>query len=351
MLLVTHINQLLDKLLAVNNSRELIDQLGQIFDEIKADQVVVWLLDMSSQSFFAAASFGCDTPEYEWTFDQEPQEQLYWLRSQGGVAGALTCGNETDLSFIAAILGPVLTLVQQQEHLFAEVRELHQQRQHLITAANLLRYLDLDVLFVEILQIMTQSVKAQVGALVVIDETKPDGWHTAVSWGLRDDHIRALKRSDGTLWFEVVTSQNDRVVLADAEEVAEQCDLSEFQGALDALLMLPLHNSERCFGAVILGNPELGSFDQQAQRLATTVSDMAVIALTNVELVASRVESERLSKELDIAREVQQNMLPPEALIAGACHLAARYQSCDETGAIIIPTPNMMIKYLLSLGM
>ena len=76
----------------------------------------------------------------------------------------------------------------------------------------------------------------------------------------------------------------------------------------------------------------MGSFNTENQRLATTVSDMAVIALTNVELVASQVESERLGRELDIAREVQQSMLPTDSLRLDRVHVAASYQSCTETG-------------------
>ena len=116
----------------------------------------IWLLDPDSQSFFAAASFGCEPPEDEWTFDDPPSHRRFWLRSNGGITGALTCETGADLSVPASVLTGT-DLVQQQEHLFDEVRQLHQQRQHLITAANLLRYLDLDVLFVEILQTMTRQ--------------------------------------------------------------------------------------------------------------------------------------------------------------------------------------------------
>ncbi len=79
-----------------------------------------------------------------------------------------------------------------------------------------------------------------------------------------------------------------------------------------SILCAPLSVRGTCFGALELLNKRSGDglFDLNDIQLATTVASAAALAIHNAQLAQELVEQERVRKELELARQIQESLLP-----------------------------------------
>lgn len=86
--------------------------------------------------------------------------------------------------------------------------------------------------------------------------------------------------------------------------------------ATRSVLCAPLSVKEQRIGALELINKRTGSglFDTRDQHLLTTLASGAALAIHNAAMARALVEQERIQRELELAGEIQRNLLPaPEA--------------------------------------
>jgi len=86
--------------------------------------------------------------------------------------------------------------------------------------------------------------------------------------------------------------------------------------ATRSILCAPLSVRGQCLGALELLNKRTadGLFDLNDMQLATTVASAAALAIHNARMALELVEQERVRKELELARQIQESLLP----VAGA---------------------------------
>jgi sigma-B regulation protein RsbU (phosphoserine phosphatase) len=79
-----------------------------------------------------------------------------------------------------------------------------------------------------------------------------------------------------------------------------------------SILCAPLSVRGKCLGALELLNKRSsdGLFDLNDMQLATTVASAAALAIHNARMAAELVEQERVRKELELARQIQESLLP-----------------------------------------
>ncbi len=82
--------------------------------------------------------------------------------------------------------------------------------------------------------------------------------------------------------------------------------------ATRSILCAPLSVRGKCIGVLELLNKrsEDGLFDLNDMQLATTVASAAALAIHNARMAAELVEQERVRKELELARQIQESLLP-----------------------------------------
>ena len=82
--------------------------------------------------------------------------------------------------------------------------------------------------------------------------------------------------------------------------------------ATRSILCAPLSVRGKCIGVLELLNKrsEDGLFDLNDIQLATTVASAAALAIHNARMAAELVEQERVRKELELARQIQESLLP-----------------------------------------
>ena len=92
--------------------------------------------------------------------------------------------------------------------------------------------------------------------------------------------------------------------------------------ATRSILCAPLSVRGTCLGALELLNKRGGDglFDVNDMQLATTVASAAALAIHNAQLATTLVEQERVRKELELARHIQESLLPGRESTAFPVH-------------------------------
>jgi len=84
--------------------------------------------------------------------------------------------------------------------------------------------------------------------------------------------------------------------------------------ATKSILCAPLMVNDKCIGALELINKTTGNglFDKREQHLLTSLASAAALAIHNARMAEKLVEQERMKKELQLAREIQESLLPDD---------------------------------------
>ncbi len=154
---------------------------------------------------------------------------------------------------------------------------------------------------------------AQAAWLALIDEDSGSlAPHVTAAFGLTPMQIKALIDYD-TLARDALAAKAPillRQAPADHRVRARPGD------GIGSLLVLPLHAHGEPLGAIFATRAVTEGFEDDDVEALVAFAGQAALALNNADLFAERLERERLQRELAIAREVQQRLLPqhlPEA--------------------------------------
>jgi len=100
-----------------------------------------------------------------------------------------------------------------------------------------------------------------------------------------------------------------------------------------AVLAAPLLTHEgKLIGVIQVLNKREGVFNEYDEELLGAFCTHAAIAIDNANLVQQYVEKKRLERSMQIAREVQQNLIPSEELDVQGVDVAYWYSSCESVG-------------------
>ncbi|TVR13183.1 MAG: GAF domain-containing protein [Planctomycetota bacterium] len=330
-----NLSSIADVLVGVESTELLVHRIEQLLTRFHALPARLWLIDMSDMVFYAVAAFACesqaeDLPAQDILMD--PPAGHWVLYHQGDPVGLLTTVAEdyqaSAVELTTTLLGPSLMAVNNHEQTLRELRQMHLQNDRLITAGRLLQHLDVEVLLTEIMQCILDTVHADVGAILVVNEHGQ--LEVSVAWGMHDEHIDAITTHSGERLVDVVldTGQNLRVHGKRLEKEL-RCTLEGVH--LTGVLALPLVSSERKHGVVFLANPQK-TFTKDHERLVTVVCDMATIALDNLLLVRNKMANERMQRDMEVAKQVQARMLPEKVPSVEAYVIAGLSQPSEETG-------------------
>ena len=85
-------------------------------------------------------------------------------------------------------------------------------------------------------------------------------------------------------------------------------------------------------GVLQLLNKKQGPFTDYDQQLAEALGSQAGVALQRARLIEHYIEKQRMSRDLEIAKEIQHNLLPHEDPTVDGYQIASDFEPCDETG-------------------
>jgi len=85
-------------------------------------------------------------------------------------------------------------------------------------------------------------------------------------------------------------------------------------------------------GVLQLLNKKQGSFTSYDQQLAEALGSQAGVALQRARLIEHYIEKQRMARDLEIAKEIQHNLLPHADPDIVGYEVVSYFQPCDETG-------------------
>ena len=98
-------------------------------------------------------------------------------------------------------------------------------------------------------------------------------------------------------------------------------------------LVVPLATGESTLGMLAVGERSSGTpFTEEDRAFAHALARLAVTALENLRLQAIREEKQQQDRELQVAREIQENLFPGRAPVVPGFELAALSRPCREVG-------------------
>ena len=99
-----------------------------------------------------------------------------------------------------------------------------------------------------------------------------------------------------------------------------------------SLLVVPLRVRDEILGVMAVLNKQRGSFGPDDQSLLQALADQASLSINNAMLTVEVAEQERLRRDLQIARDIQQRLLPEHCPIVPGFEISARGTSAMEVG-------------------
>lgn len=99
-----------------------------------------------------------------------------------------------------------------------------------------------------------------------------------------------------------------------------------------SLLVLPIYENSHLQGAIFLIKSYEEGFDEYMIDSTKSYINQVKLAFENASLIQETIESERYKKELNIARDVQQALMPAEFPENEFCEIAAYNESAKEVG-------------------
>ncbi len=197
------------------------------------------------------------------------------------------------------------------------------------SAGELLSHMNLDILLVKVMELTLGIISAQVGSIILEEEGK---FVTKVEWGLSDEILNNIKHVDGRLLIDFVRENQEPFLVMNAKD-DPRIDISALDVAMDSLIIIPLYTNDRFLGLVNIVNPS-GSEKSYARdtELLVTITNLVSISVENAILYKEALEKERIREQLNIARKIQQDLMPAEPPQLKHYDITGINITCDETG-------------------
>lgn len=144
------------------------------------------------------------------------------------------------------------------------------------------------------------------------------------------DRPRIEESVDLAALYEELESKKQPIVIDEA--AADHRIHVRPGGPLGSLLIAPLLSRNEMLGALFVAKDVTQGFEKDDVEAISVYAAQAAIALENARLFEEQVEKERLTRELDIAREVQSKLLPQTLPQMRGLTVAASSISAHEVG-------------------
>ncbi len=214
-----------------------------------------------------------------------------------------------------------------------EVKSYIRRLESLIDASkNLNTTFDLEQLLSIILHLATKNLNAESGTIYLIDERTKELWSEVLEGGRGLVEIRL---PIGIGISGTVAETGETINLKDASKD------TRFYSGFDkrsgfktkTMLCMPMKNRHgKIIGVFQIINKRRGAFDREDELFLKAFSEHAALAVENARLYQSSMEVERVQKELQIAGEIQQRLLPKEIVPIPHYDIAASAQPCASVG-------------------
>lgn len=188
--------------------------------------------------------------------------------------------------------------------------------------------LDFEVALNNVMDSVMQITKAQRGFLMMSDEVGE--LRTLVVKGVDEDTLNQEGYST-TIVREVVSSRKVLLTNNAQFDTRFQAGQSIIMRGLRAILCAPMIVKNRLMGILYVDTSmKSGNFTQADSDLLSAVAGQAAVALENARLYTVAVEKGRMERELQMASEIQQALLPQTMPNVGGYEIVPFWEAARE---------------------
>ena len=101
---------------------------------------------------------------------------------------------------------------------------------------------------------------------------------------------------------------------------------------VESLIIDPLKTGSKILGVLAVADKEIGTFDADDERFVRSLSGQASLMIEMAMMYHARAETERIERELAIAREIQKLLIPEEILPVSNFEIAFKSIPAKEVG-------------------
>jgi sigma-B regulation protein RsbU (phosphoserine phosphatase) len=196
-------------------------------------------------------------------------------------------------------------------------------------AAELTSILDLDPLLERVGQLLRRLIDYQMFTVLLLDE-KGETLITRYAW--RFGHAQAPQRNIPIATGLVGTAVREwRMV--NVPDVSKDARYLATNPETRSELIVPLFHKGRIIGVLDLEHTRVGFFNEEHERVLTTLAAQVAIAIENARLYqAVRRQEAQLERDIAMAREVQLRLLPQAAPKMENAEMAVRFLPARTIG-------------------
>lgn len=171
---------------------------------------------------------------------------------------------------------------------------------------------------------------AEQGFLMLLD-TDTDELKFQVARGINQEDLRRPEFEVSHTIIQQVMETGEAIVTLDAQYDNRISSESIVTKGLRSILCVPIKRREAMMGLVYLDNRlRTGIFNETHRYLVSAFASDAGFAIENARLYALAVEQGRLQRELEMARTIQQGLLPRQFAPITGYEVAFDWQSARE---------------------
>jgi sigma-B regulation protein RsbU (phosphoserine phosphatase) len=196
-------------------------------------------------------------------------------------------------------------------------------------AAELTSILDLDPLFERIGQLLRRLIDYQMFTIMLLDD-KDETLITRYAWRFGYSHAprRRIPITSGLVGASV---REWRVV--NVPDVRKDPRYVEMNPETRSEMIVPLFHKGRIIGVLDLEHTKTGFFNEEHERVLTTLAAQIAIAIENARLYqAVRRQEQQLERDIAMAREVQLRLLPSAPPTHANAEFAVRFLPARSIG-------------------
>jgi sigma-B regulation protein RsbU (phosphoserine phosphatase) len=196
-------------------------------------------------------------------------------------------------------------------------------------SAELTSILDLDPLLEKVGQLLRRLIDYQMFTILLLDE-KGETLITRYAW--RFGHAQAPQRS-----IPIATGLVGAAVrewrMVNVPDVSKDARYLVTNPETRSELIVPLFHKGRIIGVLDLEHTRVGFFNEEHERVLTTLAAQVAIAIENARLYqAVRMQEAQLERDIAMAREVQLRLLPSTAPTWTNADMAVRFLPARTIG-------------------
>ncbi len=203
--------------------------------------------------------------------------------------------------------------------------------EHLLTLYEITRAINASLEFDEVLNIvmdaMMQITRAQRGYLMIAD----DSGQLLIQVARNPGGDPAEESFSTTIVNQVVATHQPLLTNNAQFDTRYKAGQSIIMKGLRAILCAPMLVRDRLVGVVYVDTSlRAGSFKDSDLHLLSAVAGQAAVAIENAKLYRVAIEKGRLERELQMAHEIQESLLPRRMPQIPGYEVAARWKSARE---------------------